>query len=92
MWHKEDLRQAHFVHHIPFSNQDFFFKLLYLSYISSYLFLYVRDSIVPPQVPASEPEPHRSNKENLSDNQELLKLMIICVILMTLVRDSGVIL
>ena len=47
---------------------------------------------MPPRVTASGPEPHRSNKENLSDNQELLKLMIICVILMTLVRDSGVIL
>ena len=47
---------------------------------------------MPPRVTASGSEPHRSNKENLSDNQELLKLMIICVILMTLVRDSGVIL
>ena len=35
---------------------------------------------------------HRSSKENLSNNQVLLKLVIICVILMTLVRDSGVIL
>ena len=65
---------------------------LNLSYISSYLSLYVRDSIVPPLVPASEPEPHRSNKENLSNNQVLLKLVIICVILMTLICDSGVIL
>ncbi|RMX56404.1 hypothetical protein pdam_00023148 [Pocillopora damicornis] len=30
------------------------------------------DSIVPPRVTASGPEPHRSNKENLSNNQVLL--------------------
>ena len=47
---------------------------------------------MPPRVTASGPEPHRSSKENLSNNQVLLKLVIICVILMTLVRDSGVIL
>ena len=50
------------------------------------------DSIVPPWVPASVPEPHMSNKENLSNNQVFLKLVIICIILMTLICDLGVIL
>ena len=75
-----------------FRTKQDFFHLLYLYYIISYSSLCAGDSIVPPRVTASGPEPHRSNKENLSNNQVLLKLVIICIILMTLICDSGVIL